>query len=183
MRTRWRVLFPTCPPGRGRTPRRGRRRGVLMWSIWETSVWKCFPIRTEGGEICKLLLPHGSILIVMRPARSSSAPGELPRASQGRHVPTGTARPGPGAHKGHLQPRQLEAAAAPASLQPGASLPGARVCAAGSSLRLGTALPSPAPRSPERFSRRRSSAPPSGGGGMKSSPGRKIWLKSGFTAL
>lgn len=29
-----------------------------MWSIWGTNVWKCFPIRTEGGGICKLLLPH-----------------------------------------------------------------------------------------------------------------------------
>lgn len=50
-----------------------------MWSIWGTNVWKCFPIRTEGGGICKLLLPHGSsslpILIVMRPARASSAAG------------------------------------------------------------------------------------------------------------
>lgn len=30
-----------------------------MWSIWGTNVWKCFPICTEGGGICKLLLPHG----------------------------------------------------------------------------------------------------------------------------
>lgn len=67
-----------------------------MWSIWGTNVWKCFPIRTEGGGICKLLLPHGSsslsILIVMRPARASSAARALPRAGRARRVPTGTAR-------------------------------------------------------------------------------------------
>lgn len=46
------------------------------------------------------MLPHGSILIVMRLARASSAPGELPRASQARrHVPTGTGRPSPAASR------------------------------------------------------------------------------------
>lgn len=64
-----------------------------MWSIWGTNVWKCFPIRTEGGGICKLLLPHGPsslpILIVMRPARASSAAGRC-------HGRPGHAAPPPG---------------------------------------------------------------------------------------
>ncbi|CAI5763980.1 Hypothetical predicted protein [Podarcis lilfordi] len=106
------LAHPALPPP---SLWREERRGVLMWSIGETSVWKCFLLRTEGGEICKLLLPHGSILIVMRPARASSAPGELPRASQARHVPTGTTRPAP------AQPGSLQTPGAAAAARPGRS--------------------------------------------------------------